>query len=176
MRKSTITKRRLSTDRAKPSRRQQDWHSFVVDGCHQLVGCGGKEGVDFEVGLRFILSDRPLIAAPNPGEGEQWPVVLSVQREPVPCGRFDVSVGFAKGHRRHQTTPFLERAVPKPAFENLVISDIGYASRGSVLLEQHKAPTHQDDLTIAIGALSNDGRHMPRKDRRQWFEGGTAIV
>ena len=43
-----------------------------------------------------------------------------MQREPVPCGWFDVSVGFAKGRHRHQAAPFLERAAPKPL--SLIVS------------------------------------------------------
>ena len=44
---------------------QQDRHSLVLDGRHQLIACGGKESVDFEVDFQPILFDR-LGRAANP--------------------------------------------------------------------------------------------------------------
>jgi hypothetical protein len=45
-----------------------------------------------------------------------------------------------------------------------------------ILLEQHEAPAHEDDLALAIGVFSNDGRDVAWEDRRQWLEYDRPVV
>jgi hypothetical protein len=105
------------------------------------------------------------------------------------CGKQGIAIIEAgSGERKHELA---EPHLPKdPTFSGLflvilamrrlsrilVIPDVGDAPRRSILLEQHEAPAHQDDLALAVGVLSNDGRDVAWKDRRQWLEYDRPVV
>jgi len=54
----------------------------------------------------------------------------------------------------------------KPGLEFLVLRPPGTSTN----------PSHQDDLALAVGVLSNNGRDMTWKDRWQWLKYDRPVV
>src|SRR5262249_46670558 len=99
--------------------------------------------------------------------------VIPVSRPACPAARYPLTealhlppdfvdlprvIGLAERCRRHQAAPLLERTTPEFAHEDRVVAHIGDAPWCAPVLEQHKAPADQDDLTLAIGAPSSARR------------------
>src|SRR5262245_30574530 len=47
---------------------------------------------------------------------------------------------------------------------------------GSLVLQEHEAPAHRDDLPLTIVATAHYGREVPREDGAGRFERGRAVV
>ena len=62
--------------------RKQDGHSVVIDGRYQFIRRGGekRETARSIFGPSFLTG--PLVAAPNPGEGEHRTLIFPKQRKP----------------------------------------------------------------------------------------------
>src|SRR5262245_57824831 len=114
--------------------------------------------------------------APDAGEGEHRPRVCALERKPVPGRRLHIAVGLAEGRRRYQAAPLLERFAPKLARENLVVAHVRYRPRRSLVLQEHEAPAHRDDLPLTIVGTAHDGREVLREDGAGRFERGRAVV
>ena len=82
----------------------------------------------------------------------------------MPSSRLDVAVGLTERRRRDKAALLFERATPELAFQDLVVAHVGDAARRALFLVEHKAPTHSDDLAVAVDALADHGCDVTRKD------------
>src|SRR5262249_3669744 len=90
--------------------------------------------------------------------------------------RLHIAIGFAEISRRGEAPPLLKRALPEPARQDFIITDVGHRPRRLLLLYKHKAPAHRHDLALTVRHTAHDGRNVTREDRAGRFECGGAVM
>jgi hypothetical protein len=113
-------------------------------------------------GIAFRAFPLPIDA----GEGEQRSGFVTLERETVPA-RGLALIRLAEGGRRHEAAALLETVLPE-LHHYLVVAGVGDALGRVAVPEEDEPPAAQYKLAFAVGALLDDGRHVPGKDRRSW--------
>ena len=86
------------------------------------------------------------------------------------------AIGLAVARRRYEATPLLKRRRPEATGQDFIVADVGNAARCLSLLEQHEAPRHRKQLTLAVGRpYGSRGRSSP-EDRGLRYDNWCPIV
>jgi len=147
----------------------------VVDRVRERVRRRRHEAVDVQFDVRAVLLHRSLPTLPNSRKREQAAVFVAVDREPVPFRRL-AAIGLAVARRQHEAAALLERRLPEPARQDLVIADVGDAAGRLARLEEHEAPAHSHKLALAVLSLADHAAVPAGKDCGLRVDRGRTVV